>query len=341
MSRIIHIGRNGSIMNNFVKFMENNFESRNHFFYLTGKETNDISNVVDITNKKDFIKKILQINIELYKSKKIIIHGFNQTYLFYLFFFQPWLLKKCYWVMWGGDLYSYQQEATTFKYKVLYFMRDNIYKKMGHLVTGTIGDYKLAQKWYGTTGKHIKCFNYPSNLYKEYDISPKEHTTINIQLGNSADPTNNHIEVLEKLKAYKDKDIKIFTPLSYGNQEYAQSVISKGKELFGEKFVALTDFMAFDKYLEFLGTIDIAIFAHKRQQAFGNTITLLGMGKKVYLDQESTLNSVFKEKKIKIFNLDEINLSYLDEDTQRVNIQQVKANFSRESLVNSLNFWIN
>lgn len=53
-----------------------------------------------------------------------------------------------------------------------------------------------------------------------------------------------------------------------------RKVIIKGKELFGEKFIPLTEFMTFEKYLEFLGSIDIAIFAHKRQQAMGNTITI-------------------------------------------------------------------
>ena len=48
--------------------------------------------------------------------------------------------------------------------------------------------------------------------------------------------------------------------------------------------------MPFNQYLEFLGKIDIAIFNHRRQQGFGNAITLLGLGKKVYLNSVSTLN---------------------------------------------------
>ncbi|MBE0492604.1 MAG: TDP-N-acetylfucosamine:lipid II N-acetylfucosaminyltransferase [Sulfurospirillum sp.] len=340
MSKIIHLGRNGSIMNSFVKFIDENFDNKKHFFYLTGKDINTKSNVIDIRNKIDFIKNIIKLNIDLYKSEKIIVHGFNQSYLFYLFFFQPWLLKKSYWIMWGGDLYSYLQKPKSLKMKLLYFIRDSIFKKIAYLVTGTTGDYELAKKWYGATGKHIKCFNYPSNLYKEYDIKPKEHSTINIQLGNSADPTNNHIDVLKQLTKYKDEDIQIFVPLSYGNQEYAQDVTRKGKELFGNKFISLAEFIPFEKYLEFLGEMDIAIFNHRRQQAFGNIISLIGMGKKVYLNSESTLNGVMTKYDLKVFDTIDISLNLLDNEQKIKNINIVKTNFSKESFINSLSQYL-
>jgi hypothetical protein len=119
---------------------------------------------------------------------------------------------------------------------------------------------------------------YPSNLYKEYQVPAKQHTGINILVGNSADPSNNHLDVLDKLEAHKNENIKIYVPLSYGNQ-----VIAEEKKRFGDKFIPRTEMMPFQNYLEFMGLIDIAIFNHKRQQAIGNTITLLGLRKKVFI----------------------------------------------------------
>lgn len=336
MNRIIHLGRNGSIINNFVKFVDENFDNKRHFFYLTGKDINNKSNVIDIRNKIDFIKNIIKLNIDLYNSKKIIIHGFNQSYLFYLFFFQPWLLKKSYWIMWGGDLYSYLQKPKSLKMKLLYFMRGFVFKKIKNFVTYIKGDYELAQKWYGAKGEYYECFMYPSNLYKEYDIKPKEHDAINIQLGNSADPSNNHIDILKKLVKYKDENIQLFIPLSYGNEEYAKKVIAYGKELFGDKFVPLTEFMPFEKYLEFLGEIDIAIFAHKRQQAMGNTITLLGLGKKVYMRSNITPWQLFKDIDVKVFDVDDIKINLIDEQTQKENQEKIKEYFSKENYLNQL-----
>jgi hypothetical protein len=177
---------------------------------------------------------------------------------------------------------------------------------------------------------------YPSNLYKEYAINPKADGAINMQLGNSADPTNNHIEVLEKLVKYRDKNIKIYTPLSYGDKEYAKSVISYGQQLFGDKFVPLIEFMPFEKYLEFLSEIDIAIFAHKRQQAMGNTITLLGLGKKVYMRSDITPWQLFNDIDVKVFDVEDIQIDAIDEETKKENHQKIKEYFSEENYLKQL-----
>lgn len=336
MSKIIHLGRNGSIMNSFIKFIDENFDNKKHFFYLTGKDINGKSNVIDIRNKFDFIKNIVKLNIDLYNSKKIIIHGFNQSYLFYLFFFQPWLLKKLYWIVWGGDLYSYLQESKSLKMKILCFIRENIFKKIQHTITYIKGDYELAQKWYDLKGEYHECFMYPSNLYKEYDMKLNKHSCINIQLGNSADPTNNHIEVLEKLVKYKNGNIQIYVPLSYGDKEYTKKVIFVGKKIFGDKFIALTEFMPFEKYLEFLSKIDIAIFAHKRQQAMGNIISLLGLGKKVYIRSDITPWELFRNINVKIYDVKNINISLIDEEIKKENHQKIKDYFSKENYIKQL-----
>lgn len=69
---------------------------------------------------------------------------------------------------------------------------------------------------------------YPSNLYHEYSINNVSKTKENIiiQVGNSADCTNDHIEVFNKLKRYKN--IKIICPLSYGGDDvYIDNVIKE------------------------------------------------------------------------------------------------------------------
>ena len=88
-------------------------------------------------------------------------------------------------------------------------------KRIGNLITFIDGDYHLAQKWYGAKGKYQKSFNYPSNLYKDHQITDKLEKTIYIQIGNSADSSNNHLEILENLVKFKDKDIKIIAPPQY------------------------------------------------------------------------------------------------------------------------------
>lgn len=189
----------------------------------------------------------------------------------------------------------------------------------------------LARKWYGAKGEYHECLMYLSNTYKALDVPNTQSDKINIQIGNSADPSNNHIEILDKLLLFKDKNIRIYAPLSYGDKAHAKKVISKGKELFGDKFIALTGFIPFEEYLQFLGSIDIAIFNHKRQQAMGNTITLLGLGKTVFIRSDTTQWQLFKDKNIEVLNTLSFELNYI-KDLEK-NIKNTADYFSKETLI--------
>jgi len=286
------------------------------------------------------LKNFIRLAVKLHQADKIVLHGLFSNHLLYILAVQPWVLKKCYWVMWGGDLYVHLMPVKNWRWYKDEFFRRLVIRRVGYLVNGTSGDVELARKWYGANGEHIRCFNYPSNIYKQYEIQGNKHTSINIQIGNSADPSNQHFEILEMLSQYKNENIKLYAPLSYGDKEHAKNVVSKGKEIFGDKFYPLADMLPFEKYLAFLAEIDIAIFNHERQQAFGNTITLLGLGKKVFLNSKSTLNDVFSEFGIKIYDIKDINIELLSNQVRLNNMEKVKASFSEESLVQSLKKWI-
>ena len=123
-------------------------------------------------------------------------------------------------------------------------------------------------------------------------------------------------------------------PLSYGDKKHAQAVIQQGQQWFGDKFKPLTEFMPFDEYLTLLGTIDIAIFNHKRQQAMGNTITLLGLGKTVYIRNDVSQWRFFKNKNIVVGDVQK--LSNLDALNIENNQEKVKEYFSKEKLIEQL-----
>jgi len=128
--------------------------------------------------------------------------------------------------------------------------------------------------------------------------------------------------------------------LSYGNQDYAKSIIEEAKQRFGDKFEPLTEHMPFNQYLEILGKIDIAIFNHKRQQAFGNLINLLGLGKKVYIRKESTLNEVFQGMGIKVFDAEHVDLFHISPALAERNSKIVIKEFSESRLNESFKIWM-
>jgi hypothetical protein len=328
-NKILHVMILDKFLAPFIDFVDEHFgREKHHYVFITGEKyeygLTPEHNVEFLPNDDDIF---ITLHSYMKMAKKIILHGLWRDKVDILLYLNQELLKKCYWVMWGGDFYFPKRHSQ---------IKKQVIKKIAHLITYIEGDYELAQKWYGANGEHHECFMYPSNLYKEYAINPKADGAINMQLGNSADPTNNHIEVLEKLVKYRDKNIKIYTPLSYGDKEYAKSVISYGQQLFGDKFVPLIEFMPFEKYLEFLSEIDIAIFAHKRQQAMGNTITLLGLGKKVYMRSDITPWQLFNDIDVKVFDVEDIQIDAIDEETKKENHQKIKEYFSEENYLKQL-----
>lgn len=335
--KILHIADPQAFTKPFFKLIEKEFEPAQHSI-LSHAPVNEWPQDFTIDNKTSVgLVWVLDFIRTAYRADKIIIHGLFDFYVITLLALQPWLLRKCYWMMWGGDLYAYELSPRNWKWRLKEFLRHPVIKRMGHLITYIEGDVELARNWYGATGKHYQCLMYTSNIYREYAVKSDSHRTINIQIGNSADSSNNHFEILERLAPFCDEDIVIYAPLSYGNKEYAQSVIRVGKERFGDKFKPLTDFMPFDQYLDFLGKIDIAIFNHKRQQAMGNVITLLGMGKKVYMRSDITPWEMFKKIGVKVYESSEVELSSIDENFVERNRTAIKNNFSEEIIVDQLN----
>lgn len=336
MSKILHIGHLDKFISDFINVVEDNFDISQHEFRFFGKKEKyslKARSSVYIENDLSWLNPLMMFNLvhAMVKADKIIVHGLVSSDLVKLLWLMPWILKKTYWVMLGLDLYRYQKRNTSFSSKLKEFFRRPVIKNMGYLVSYIRGDYELAKKWYGAKGTYIECFMYPSNLYKKYNVPEKKHSGVNILVGNSADPSNNHLEVFDKLEAFKDQEIKIYAPLTYGNPDYAQTVIELGRQRFGDKFEALTEHMPFNQYLDFLGKIDIAIFNHKRQQAMGNTITLLGLGKKVFMRSDVSQWEFFKSHNIVVYDVDSFEVSQFDQSTLDENKETVKQYFSHDN----------
>ncbi|MDF2407997.1 TDP-N-acetylfucosamine:lipid II N-acetylfucosaminyltransferase [Aeromonas sp. 2HA2] len=339
--KIVHIGHACTFMSPFIELVKSDFDFESHLFYLTlgaTKYKTFPSPNIKLAKRTFFgrAKYYLGISIKMHQAEKIMLHGLFDYKTITLLFFMPWLLKKCYWVIWGGDLYCYQLNEKSWGCRVKEFLRKKVIKKIGHLVTYIKGDYKLAQQWYGAQGQYHECFMYPSNLYQEYTIPDKVHEGINIQVGNSADPSNNHLDIFKRLEKYHKHNVTIYVPLTYGGDAYADEVIKEGRKIFGDKFIPLTEHVPFHQYLAFLGSVDIAIFNHKRQQAMGNTITLLGLGKKVYMRSDVTQWDFFKDHDIVVYDIENINIYDLDEKVLAENRGKIKNYLSYENYKNQL-----
>lgn len=342
--KYVHLFPNEKFTGPYIEFVNKNFKKNEHLFLIIGGVSEDKIKITVSENVKKISNSIYSMSLllkEMYRSDKILLHGLFIKRIVLLLFIQPWLLGKCYWGIWGGDLYWYKTRSKGIMTDFYEKIRTFVIKRMGGLITHVKGDYELAKLWYGAKGKYYHSFMYPNNLFNDYDLSniEKDSNTVYIQVGNSADPTNNHIEVFNKLKVYKDKKIEIICPLSYGNTAYKDIVIHEGKKIFGERFHPLVNFIPFNEYLNLLAKIDIAIFNHKRQQAMGNIITLLGLGKKVYIKDDITTWNFCIDHELKVFNSNgEFNdiFERMNETITNKNISNIKNNFSEEKLIKDL-----
>lgn len=339
---ILHIAILDKFIPPFIDFLEANFDdfSKRHTFFIESHSlTYSIRPRENILFASDYDKwgKYIELLRLMYRASKIILHGLWSYRVVQLLALQPWLLKKCYWVIWGGDLYRYELEGDRDSgWQCSEKWRRFVIKRIGHLITFFDGEYELAKKWYGARGVHHKSFTYPSNICRCDVQQLIKHESINIQVGNSATYTNRHLVVIEKLSKYKGDNIKIYVPLSYGDGEYAKKVVARGASVFGEKFVPLLDFIPYDEYLKYLAGIDIAIFNQNRQQGVGNIITLLGMGKTVYMSSEVTSWRALRNLGLHIFDVEKLDIAMLTLVQAEENKKIVSECFSEANLIAQL-----
>jgi len=293
-----------------LKLLEKNINIDEHLFVFRRKKSGKYeygdyldSRILFIENFSKLIRELLP---KLKRSEQIYFHYLPYGPSLFLWYFTPKLLKKSTWIIWGGDVYIYQNKwksLRTFTYEML---RRKIIKQFPRIAAFVKGDFEIVCRIYKTKAVYQPIlypipidFQLLSSLKKDYKPSGKKR----ILLGNSADPSNAHLEIIHYLGAHKDKDFEIICPLSYnGSQEYIENVIKMGQNIFGNRFIPLLSPIAPNDYTNILLSIDVAIMNHKRQQGLGNILPVLFLEKKVYLRSDITSFSFFKKLGCKVYD---------------------------------------
>jgi dTDP-N-acetylfucosamine:lipid II N-acetylfucosaminyltransferase len=162
-----------------------------------------------------------------------------------------------------------------------------------------------------------------------------------VLLGNSANPSGNHLEALELLRHRLPEGGRIVAPLSYGKSHpgYAQAVMAAGRAAFGERFEALTEWMPIEAYNTRIAGCGVVLMNHRRQQAVGNICAALYRGASVYLRRDNPLWRFFGELGVVLHAIDTLQadpqapLQALSPQQQQRNRQAVVARYGREQVV--------
>lgn len=135
-----------------------------------------------------------------------------------------------------------------------------------------------------------------------------------VLVGNSATPTNNHLEAFQLIRRRLQLDgRRIVVPLSYGDPAYARRIEAAGRELFGGAFMPLLEFMPPDDYLGLLDSCGVVVMNHLRQQALGNVYIAGLRGARLFLNAGSPMTGWLRRRGVKVDDIESLDAAPLSQ----------------------------
>lgn len=318
----------------YVKFINDEFPSSEHLFVLYKSGENDqLSKFDNICYEKEFsVSSLVQYASH---TESLLLHSLALSYTD-LIFLDEETTRKIVWCVWGNDLYhkkpTFISSPSTSRCLVqcvkrpfallLYHYRKNVWK----IADRKIRKFKAVVAMFNEDGEEIKrrfgndipikYALYTIGYYNE-DIEkialPDKKGAIWILIGHSGYPFLKHKKYLDVLSRYKDENIKLILPLSYGNNSYIEEISGYANRLYKDKAVILKDYMSWLAYAQYLKAIDVAILDYEHQSALGNISLLLWGNSKLYLSRSGVIYKGLEKLGIKTYDCNRIKEEKFDE----------------------------
>jgi hypothetical protein len=113
-----------------------------------------------------------------------------------------------------------------------------------------------------------------------------------VQVGNSAYMTNNHLDAFWRLGDPHRDARTVVVPLAYGDPRYGALVAAKGRAMMGPRFLPLIGFVPLDEYLKAVESCGHVVMNQLRQQALGNIYAALWRGARVYMNDTAAFRGL-------------------------------------------------
>lgn len=203
-------------------------------------------------------------------------------------------------------------------------LRQDVLERIDYVSTILPLEYVMLTKKKGFHAKYVP-FQYP--LITNGMQFGKSSEASYILLGNSSDPTNNHLDILNIINK-RNIHCKVYIPLAYGDSKYKKFITERIGS--NENILIQDQFVPRDEYMSLLTNCKIAIFGHVRQQALGNVAIAMILGMKVFLYKDSVCYKYFKKNSFVVYTIEKdltqqsINepMSACDENTNRDKITE-------------------
>lgn len=287
----------------------------------------------------------------------VLSHGLFESWQHEIILAAPSSVKVA-WMCWGGELYGLPQcrmQFLSLSAKFLYYtkrfihwlkgIKDNaeisrvplsVFQRIDYCLTDEREECDFANQLLGTNMRHL-WYNYYSIEETIGALADSQVNGMNILLGNSSTFESNHIMVLRKLRKM-DLDIaQIILPLSYGDSWLRARLIQWGKLFIPKHYSALTTFMPREEYNRIMQSCGVVVMPHYRPQAFGNILTALWMGAKVFLSEKNIVYPFYKRLGLHFYTIEndltqEQISTHLPEESILHNRAILLAEYSAESM---------
>jgi len=367
--KILHITNDDKFIDAAYYLYEKAFPNSNKVIVTIPDEINYILKY--IKNDKYLISKknkesIAKIKNEIEEHDIVVFHSYDD---FKAELIEKRNIKKFIYVVWGYEIYTnnfkflynnFEKETLNYieknnsyikkKLKPYYYivksffqiLNDNKFKKLKKIKYVAIlhkEDFDLFRKKniINKNAKHCIFTYYPIEFIFKQNKDNKISGN-NILIGNSATPTNNHLDIFKKLKDLDLTGKQIILPLSYGNKEYGKYISKQANTIFND-VRPLFDFMPLNEYNKLLQSCNILIMNHIRQQGVGNILAGLWLGSKVFLNKKNTFYKYLKRIGCIVFSLDELdnnNLNSLTEEQIKINRTILSNEIGEKRIINEI-----
>lgn len=237
-------------------------------------------------------------------------------------------MSKMIWCVWGHDLYNFNWEP--------YSQNESIGEKIQRLLRNlNIKLHEIAwnyktKKMYGVGigfkydaleikrkfGDNLRVLSTPYGYRKDNidiisNIIKKENQNnlnrpYKIMIGHSGYSFLNHIEIIKKLEKFRNEQIMLSFVFAYGDTAYIREVESFAIQTFGDKVEFIKESLSFDRYVEYLSSVDACVLDYRHQSALGNIYLLLYMNKKLFLNKYGIIKTALLLEGIQTNNVSDL-----------------------------------
>ncbi len=323
MRIVFFINKSNGFPGGMISYMEEHFPEQEMQFYTVDRRCEEelpaLPNVHRIRSYWEFLRNAELIR-HVRRADKIIVSGvFTLQYV--LPIYGRSVLQKTWWQFWGGDYEDLQRDGRSIGRKDRFnerVIRYDLRRAAGIILLTRPEREAFLRIFPFAEGKRMYYVPVPESrekaeavqrIMREYEDGDSHlqecgregnGRRVRIVIGNSATESNRYLELFEMLRGLNTDGMdtdgadtngtdtdgpELWCPLSYGNAAYREEVIRRGRELFGERFHPITEYMCFEEYMCFLYSCRVGIYYNSRQQALGNISRMLAMGKKVFLPE--------------------------------------------------------